>query len=313
VIEERDNRGGRYDFRSFYWRRAFRLGPALLLWLAVIAPLTAVAVDQASTIPIASVASLFYFSDFAIAAGVSLGDAYTHVWSLSIEEQFYAVWPWILVACLLTRPAAIQRRALLIAVPVSVVVMVVAGHVFSNDYFLPTGHIVSLVVGCLAGSLFVRGGGRRLEALLSMRYVGLVCLGLLALAMIAYRPLGIDIGALLLLAIAATTAVLLLHLCLRPQGPAHAVLTTTPALWLGRRSYGLYLFHRTFTLLIPALIPGITLRYAGPLALAITFVVAELSFRYLERPVNHRGRAWLRREHTRVPKAESTLPITSGA
>ena len=313
VIGERESSGGSYDFKSFYWRRAFRLLPALLIWLAVVAPLTAVAIHQASTIPIATAASLFYFSDYAIAAGVNLGDAYTHVWSLSIEEQFYAIWPWVLVGFLLTRSAAIQRRVLLVAVPVSVLVMVISGHLFRNDYFLPSGHIVSLAVGCLTAVLFVRGGGRRFERIISMRYIGLICLGLLGFALVGYRPHGVEIGALLLLTVAIATGALLLHICLRDQGPTHVLLTSQPALWLGRRSYGLYLFHRTLALLVPALIPGITLRYAAPLVLAVTFLIAELSFRYLERPVNQRGRAWLRTRHRRAPEAESTLPIRSTA
>jgi peptidoglycan/LPS O-acetylase OafA/YrhL len=312
VIEEHDEHG-RFDFRSFYWRRAFRLGPALMLWLVLIAPATAIALHQSANIPFATAASLFYFSDFALAEGAKLSTAYKHVWSLSVEEQFYLVWPYILVAFVLAKSAVAQRRALLIGVELSIVALVLTDDAFgAGNYFLPTGHIVALAAGCLAATLFMRGGGARLERALSARPVGPVCLALLAIAIAAYpSSLGNEEGAPLLIAIAAITAALLLHLCLRPAGAAHALLSTRPALWLGRRSYGLYLYNLTFTILIPALLPGSSRGYTLPLAVAIGFAVAELSYRCIERPVNRAGRAWLGNKRARVAPARSPLPAPS--
>lgn len=58
--------GGWFDFGGFYWRRFFRLAPALLLWLATLAPLTALATHEGSKIPASTILSLFYFGDFGI-------------------------------------------------------------------------------------------------------------------------------------------------------------------------------------------------------------------------------------------------------
>jgi peptidoglycan/LPS O-acetylase OafA/YrhL len=295
IIEECDARGGRYDFRAFYWRRAFRLGPALVLWLVLIAPPTAIAIHQGSQIPIATAASLFYFSDYALAVGVDLGDAYTHVWSLSIEEQFYMVWPWILVAVLLTSPARVQRWALVAAVPAAVLVMVVTGHWWASNYYLPSGHIVPLAVGCLTANLFMRGAPERLEQLVRSRVVGIACIALLAAVIVGYRPINsAEQQAVLLLVISLVVGALLLHLCLGAGGTSHRLFSLPPVLWVGRRSYGLYLYHRTLAILIPALIPGMRLTYAAPLVLAISLILAGLSFRFVERPINRGGRSWLR-------------------
>jgi len=311
ILEELDQRDGEYSFRAFYWRRAFRLGPALVLWLTLVAAPTAVALHQAGQIPIATAASLFYVGDFAVAAGVNLGTAYTHVWSLAIEEQFYVVWPFILVWSVRRTTTERLRRLLIGAVIVSVVVAETTSHAFDANYFLPTGHLVPIVLGCFAGHLFMRGGAVRLETFLRRELVGVCSLAVLALVVVGYRPLNPELALLVLIAVAVSTAALLLHLCLREDGLSGRLLSTRPALWLGRRSYGLYLYHRTLAVLVPALIPGIKLRVAGPLVLLLSFAIAELSFRLVERPVNRAGRNWLRKkERAPIKAAEFLLPIT---
>ena len=68
------------------------------------------------------------------------------------------------------------------------------------------------------------------------------------------------------------------------------LLTLTVMVWLGRRSYGLYLYHRTLAMLVPELLPGITLKVGGPFVLLLACLVAEASYRWVELPIMRAGR-----------------------
>jgi peptidoglycan/LPS O-acetylase OafA/YrhL len=150
-------------------------------------------------------------------------------------------------------------------------------------------------VGCLTANLFMRGAPERLEQLVRSRVVGIACIALLAAVIVGYRPINsAEQQAVLLLVISLVVGALLLHLCLGAGGTSHRLFSLPPVLWVGRRSYGLYLYHRTLAILIPALIPGMRLTYAAPLVLAISLILAGLSFRFVERPINRGGRSWLR-------------------
>ena len=313
ILEELDERQGRYSFRAFYLRRALRLGPALLLWLALIAAPTAAVLHEAAKIPIATLASLFYVGDFTVAAGGDIGASYTHIWSLAIEEQFYSVWPWIVVTYLFAWPARKQRTVLSAVLIASIPLTYVSGHMLRGTYFLPTGHLVPLAAGALASILFMRGAGR-VESLLRSSFVALPCLSTLAVAVFAFRP-ATSVGALVVQpAVALATAVLLLHLCARPEGIATRLMSSAPLVWLGRRSYGLYLYHRTLAILGSALLSGVANRFLAPAVLVVSLVIAELSFRFVERPINRIGRSWLRsRSAGRTRAAEFTLPVAGAS
>jgi peptidoglycan/LPS O-acetylase OafA/YrhL len=314
ILEELDGRDGGYGFRAFYWRRFFRLAPALLLWLAFVAAPTAVALHESDRIPFGTLASLLYFGNFALASGADIGTSYEHVWSLAIEEQFYLVWPFLLVFLIRRRGLRTQRYWLTGGVAASLGLAVVARSLVEGNYFLPTGHLTCLAVGCLAGHAFVRGGGATLERLVQHPAAAPACLAFLVLAMFVFQPRFGYTTLLVQPLLAGAAAVLLLSLALRRASPSARLLTAAPLLWIGRRSYGLYLYHRTLALLLPALIPGLTLRYAAPLVLALSLVVAEASFRFVERPVNIAGRAWLKRRHQETAVVpEYARPVASDA
>ena len=74
-----------------------------------------------------------------------------------------------------------------------------------------------------------------------------------------------------------------------------AWLQTRVLLWLGQRSYGLYLYHTALILLFAAPLIAVRHAVAVPLWLITSVIVAEASYRFVERPVLVRGRRWLKR------------------
>lgn len=108
---------------------------------------------------------------------------------------------------------------------------------------------------------------------------------------------------------ALVAAALILHLCWA-RGAVSSLLALPVVVWIGRRSYGLYLYHRTLAALIPTLLGHVAFRYYTPIVLLVTVLITEASFRLVEQPVNHLGRAWLRERHApAVRDAEFALPI----
>jgi peptidoglycan/LPS O-acetylase OafA/YrhL len=210
IIEELDDRHGQFSFRSFYARRALRLGPALLLWLALIAAPTAVAIHESDRIGLSTFVSLFYLGDLTPALGWHMGSAYQHVWSLAIEEQFYALWP---AALLLLYARRIPANVVSVSLGAAVVIAFASMHAFSTNYFLPTGHLVALTAGCVAAYLFKRGHRGRLETIIRNQVLGGLLIVTLCLAFVAYRSASDNLGFVVQAAICAGTAALILHLC----------------------------------------------------------------------------------------------------
>ena len=86
-------RHGTLRFWNFYTRRFLRLFPALALLLLVFGLIVILFLDNKSAHAFEIASAFFYFSNWTRAFGVAVPGYLGHTWSLSIEEQFYAVWP----------------------------------------------------------------------------------------------------------------------------------------------------------------------------------------------------------------------------
>lgn len=287
---------GRLRFGAFYWRRAFRLGPALLIWL-VLASATAIAEGRSAKVPWSVTGSLFYFSDFLEAWTSRIAGAFDQAWSLAVEEQFYFVWPAVLVLVLLRWPPRLQRIFLTVSV-----IAAIALTVAHQNYFLPTGHLLPLTVGCWAAEQRARGGSPVTTWLVRVPGIAAGCCVVFALAAVGKLELP---GTQILVGLAA--GLLLLALAERSTSIEARVLGTRIPVWIGARSYGIYLYGLTLMQLIPA-VTHLGLREAAPVDVIVTLVVVALSFRFVEAPVRVRGRRWLRDRQSAPPRRVARSP-----
>ena len=337
------NRRGRIGLIAFWGRRVRRLLPALLVMLIFVAlvgryllPTVEVRLLRGDAL-----AALFYVANWRMIyrgsdyfSQTSAPSALQHTWSLGIEEQFYLLWPLVVVgllAWLAVRygrhaprthrdPGRWARLALLAVCLLGAAASALTAAVLyrpadvNRAYFGTDSRAEALLIGCaLAVTLeaLPRRESKRLtnadRAPLRQAARRHPVLGTLAVAGVfgvgwawthadgtsewLYR------GG--LAGIALAVAAVLAHAVVSPASPTARLLALPPLVWLGRISYGVYLWHWPLFQFVNATHTGLT----GPRLLAVrlllTLVIPIASFFGIEEPIRH-GR-WLRRLPRLVP------------
>ncbi len=312
-------RTGRIDLRGFWIRRARRLLPALLLMgLAVVAVRTLFSPDSVETLRTDAVAAFLWTANWAFIAHkadyFSQGAAPSplqHTWSLGVEEQYYLVWPALLVLIALALAGLARWRGATATLGrVRIVVAVVAGLgvlasateavLMASDarlnrvYFGTDTRAQALLVGAAAAALLVRDWPAVLAgwSLIRSRWVKWVArilpvLGVVVLAEVVHRATGsaTEFRHGLLIVVAVVAAAVIVPTALDQDGPVARVLEVRPLVWLGVISYGVYLWHWPIFLVLNGERTG----WAGyPLfaaRCAATLGAAALSWWLIEQPV----------------------------
>lgn len=270
---------GRINLRAFYMRRALRLLPALLLCCAISAPLFALLpVTDRSESLLGISATITYASSVLAALSVDLGWM-IHTWSLSVEEYFYFVWPLALAAF------AVRRHRLMamgLIVGVAVGYRLFAGIGADWDVgriaYAPDTRAEQLLVGAFVAVLLSE---RALRVPLAV--IALAAFAFPVFALLPARfgePFYFRLGGSTVVAIAA--AVMVAGLADGRSTPLHRLAAWQPLVWVGERSYGIYLWNLPIVAIIAATpIPGPA---QMPVKLVLTFLVPALSYRLVERP-----------------------------
>jgi peptidoglycan/LPS O-acetylase OafA/YrhL len=290
-------RSGTIGLRRFWARRARRLLPALLVTLVAVAAFTRVEIDPwlRTSVRNDGLASLAYVANWRFIASdqgyfqtFAAPSPLRHMWTLAIEEQFYILWPLVAVAALRFGRG---RRGIVAVCGIGIVASVAAmaatyrpGDPLRAYYGTDSRVHVILVGALLAVLLSVWQPGpaarRRLRTLGAVAFVAMLAAWATASGTAAPYYHG---GSL----VHAAVACVVLTACLHP-GPVRAVLGLGVMAWIGRLSYGLYLFHWP---IIVGLVPnrvhvdGLAL---DALRVGLTVVAAVASYHLVELPVRER-------------------------
>ena len=283
LLVEEWEQTGTISLKSFYWRRGLRLVPALLVLLTALYFLSdlllpAEADDTRRGIPVAFV----YASDLALAFfQVRLG-ALQHTWSLAIEEHFYLIWPLFLVAAL--KLGITKKRLVVITLLLAVASALhrASLHQFGappvRTYYGVDTRADALLIGCAAG-LLVSCGMMRVRALKPWLVPALILI-VFCMATAGYGSSFMSMGGFTLFAIA--TAILLVHVVLLPSGYMRGLLELRPLVWVGKISYGLYLWH--YPVFKATSFLGVSWPLQLTVALAVTLGLTCFSYYLIERP-----------------------------
>ena len=289
--------GGAVRFGRFYARRIRRLLPAaaiLLLVTAVVYSAIASPADVASAVGSFKAAFLYvanwYFihqsSDY-FANNINASPV-IHFWSLAIEEQFYFVWP-LLLGALFAATRRLQRNGRGVmqgAVAAAGVASVLwALHLSSTNINRAYYGTDARAYQLLAGALLALSPGL-IRRVVRRRGVEVVAaLALVALLLMSTSSVEVTV---IRRGIAATivTAALIVAIEAARGGPVNRVLSWSPIVYLGRISYGTYLWH--WPVILVAL--SVTDDAISPLSLLLISAlvatgIASLSYTILERPV----------------------------
>ena len=325
---------GRIDLKSFWIRRIRRLFPAVVTVVVVTCALCTVFnhVMLTKMRPDILPSLLFFNNWWQIMQDVSyfnaLGDPspLTHFWSLAIEEQFYLIWPPLLLAMVsmhVSKPNT--RRVVLGLAAVSALAMMVLYNPATDPsrvYYGTDTRVFSLLLGAwmafipdrdLAPARLVRhlgldrlaGAGKHdksksdtAEAATTkpselarfwsspasidlMGVVGLVGLAAMVALTNGYTAFQYRGGTLL----CSILTLMVIAACVQPQGMVARALAAEPLVWIGKRSYSIYLWHYPLLLLMnPVANINDTPWWHYILQVLLVVAVAECSYRFIETP-----------------------------
>jgi peptidoglycan/LPS O-acetylase OafA/YrhL len=309
LIMEFDRTGG-FDFKGFWQRRIRRLYPGLVLMLlATSAYITLFARGLLHNLHQIVLSNLTYlYNWWQIANGQSYfakfaqGDSpFTHLWTLSIEGQFYLIWPLIMLLVLRRSGANYKKRGFQVAMALAVVSALLMAILYqpkagipydpSRLYYGTDTRAFSILLG--AGLAFLWPSARlaqnvsRTDKTVLNVAGGLALIGMLAMVIFTtdqspflYR------GGMFIFSILVT---LLVAVVAHPGAAFNRLLSNPVFSWIGRRSYGLYLYQLPVMVFVEGRATNLAdhqLLY--PLLEVILIVgITELSYRFVEQPLAH--------------------------
>ncbi|MDO5727964.1 MAG: acyltransferase family protein, partial [Bowdeniella nasicola] len=297
------------DLRSFWLRRIRRLLPAVTV-MALVTLIVAGLVDHdllAGIVPQFFGVITFAYNWVEIGLGASYFDTanphlWTNVWSLAVEQQFYLLWPLVVIVIV-----GLHRRwrwlipALLALISLSWMAWLISGaEDYTRAYQGTDSHAFGLMLGALLATV-ARDPLVQVETCAPRRVAWMR-------GLIAWVSLAVVIAGWIVIpdsqawvypwgTLAICLAMVGFMQAMLPRvdeagGPGHLLanlLDTRVLVWLGERSYGIYLWHWPLAVIITHLHPQLPVWQSAIYITALSIVAAHLSYRWVEVPMRYRG------------------------
>lgn len=282
-------------FKSFYKRRIKRLVPALLFCFTV----TAVLISFFSKAPkryiLTGLTSIPGFSNIALYldstdywGSTSHYNPFTHTWSLGLEEQFYLIFPlsiWLLTKCKWS--GLDLKRIKLFLIATCLISFFGYIHLYKTNpmmsYFLMPFRLWEIGIGCILYLQLKQTNGKFLKGIIA-RIPLLAIISLMTVSFLIPN----DYGAYNTTFIVLLTAILIIKVKQKEvygSGAVMMLLTSKTALYIGKISYSLYLWHWV-VIVISLWTIGVTLTTL-PIQLLLIIVFSTFSYHFIEEPLRH--------------------------
>ena len=285
LLLEENNKRNKISLKAFYIRRTLRLFPALYI-LCIISFIYAVFFrhgHEKIEIFHEVYSSMFYVTNISwywnwCKEGLLL----SHTWSLAIEEQFYLVWPWIILLALRYK----RLKSLTVFLIIFIIALKFPFIVDKTPMLVQCLISDSIYIGCLTALI------RWLiyDKIKIPDYITFVLIGIILIICLLPINLSSKINiSYLKLVISIFTSIILLNFINNPMVFSSKILSTPSMVWIGKISYGLYLWHIPIFKLIKyhsTLPPSISFI----LKFFLTFLFATLSWMIIEKKSTDFGR-----------------------
>lgn len=294
LLVERERRG-RVDLFSFYVRRSARLIPPLIPSVLVLAALLLYRGGSVKAVAEGVGASLLYVSNLVrTVLGNGWLGGYGWTWTLALEEQFYLVWPVVLLLTLRRSRSwslAVAAAGVVIPAVLRFFLPTFADPVPAQLYYGPHSRVSGLMLGCVL-ALVLNARPVRMPARLAT-----LCstMSLIMIGAAFWFGNGANRGTYLwwLPAVEVASAVLIVAVVASPANPVARLLGVRPLAYLGLISYGIYLWNAVFfDQLDQSLHASFGIRVA--VWIALTLAISAASYHWLESPIRRLARNYLR-------------------
>lgn len=295
------------NLKDFWVRRLRRIFP-LAIFVAIISVLAATAVGGDVAVKLRSqfFGVLFFVNNWVqISQGHSYFDAQTlqvttHYWSLAIEEQYYLLWPLIVLVLLRYANRGFLKGvtgALIVLSAVLMAALYRPGEDPSRVYFGTDTHAFGLLMGSYVAMMLTSPSddyyspsfGKQRSTVKNRLVMAAALVGLIALffalpdtSALTYR------GGLVLASLLASLVVIG---SVRGKSLTGRLLSAKVPTWAGQRSYSIYLWHWPLIVLLRSMFPHSNKTLLGWIALIVVLLLSEASFRWIENPFRRHGYA----------------------